>query len=700
MPILRSRCLKCHTGANAASDLRMDNSIHFLMGLERNKLITKCDKNKSEFFRRLVQHDEVDKMMPLNRSPLSSWELKVIGNWIDNSCQFPKDLYRELNHWTFEPISAPDIDKNFKGNPIDFFLGTEKVQLAESKQIQQRIHLSLTGMYSNGFKKVSTSSFIKETQQKISYGERMASYWLRLHRFADTVGGDRDSYRLGSYRYRDYLIKSFNRDSGIDEIIFNQLAGDQVRLRRKEDRAAIGVHLVGEIDPEELESSIMETKLTYVDDILGTVFSVNLGLDMRCAKCHDHRSNPLTQKQYYQLAVPFHSVKNENFSYENFEADEEHMIEIAKKYKEKKPDLYKKKMREVFESRRALTLETIEDMESEFIRVKGEAYRLGDKVTFELPDFYKGAETDLNFWRRKLKKEKGLITAKKSQRAILGEWMINNEKGVGLLTARNMVNHLWSLFFGRSLIDKPSDQNFSTKEPDDIKLLNYLAIYLVKNNWSFKKLSHLILSSKAFQARSVGGERLKVGTYDYFKPVPKFSGEVRDQVLQISGLLNEKAYGPGIQVKLKEYFENQVIAGNWMPVYEKSDEYRKSIYLLKKRSLITPQLLFLGERPKSTSLFGSDKPRLKNEVFYFLGSGVVEEASNQFAQKLLKNSQRGEDLYKKVFVSILGREPTLDESESIKTFEKRSKDKKVKKEDALAGFCQSILSLNELRYIF
>lgn len=695
MPILKNRCVKCHKGREAARELRMDDPIHFLLGLERGKLISSCDRNKSEFYKRLIKHDDNKKMMPLNSAPLSMWELEVIGKWIDKSCKIPTEIYRELNHWTFKKIEPSKLPASFKGNPIDHFLGTEENLLGENEVLAKRIYSSLTGMRNEGFLKEAPDKVLIKALNQKAYGEKMASYWLRLHRYADSVGGDKDSFRLGSYRYRDYLIRAFNDDVGLDEILFNQLAADLVENRTPKTADATGFHLVGEVNPSEEGDELISTKLEYADDALGTSFSVNLGLDTRCARCHDHRSNPISIENYYGLVIPFVSVEDKFFTLEEFNKDEEE-IEKIKAIKERDEKKYKKEFRELFKNRRSIQVTSHDDLQEGFVRLRGDPFKLGKKVKFALPNFYNGAEQDLSYWRELVSKKRKVKSQKKIQRAILGEWFINDKKGVGLFTARNMANHIWSLYFGKSLIDKPSDQNFSSIEPEKIKLLNYLAFYLVEHKWSLKKLSQHIMKSRAYRAQVIEEEVEEGGTYHSFYPVPKFPGEIRDQILQLSSLLNPKAYGPGIQTELPAAFQLQVISESWYPVYEVEESFRKSIYLFKKRSLILPQMMFMDGLPMPEPQFGTQEVSDRNEVFYFQGSRLLIEASQKISSLFTKK----EESFYKVFEHILQRGVNEEERESIKEFIAKLKERKIPLNKGLKDFAQTTLSLNELRFIY
>ncbi|MBK23299.1 MAG: hypothetical protein CL678_02345 [Bdellovibrionaceae bacterium] len=703
MPILRHRCLKCHNSKTPSKELRMDNSIQFLIDLQRKNLISNCNKNESEFYKRLTRHDDSKKMMPLNRGPLSEHEIKIIGDWLDQTCELPKDLYKSLDHWSFKKVIKPKIEKRSKSlNPIDYFLKTQNIESASEDLIKRRIYSSLTGLVyvEKKKKKEKVEQVIKNALDSQHFGERIASYWLRLHRYADTIGGDQDSYRLGSFQYRDYIIKAFNKDTGLNNIIFNQLAADQVHQREEESLHATGFHLVGEIDPEEAGKDLVPTKLTYSDDVLGTTFAINLGLDTRCARCHDHRSNPITQKQYYQLSIPFLSVKDDYFSLQRFEEDEKELSLLESQYKEKDLKKYILETQKFFSKRRSISLKNEKDISETFIRVRGEPFRHGESVKFALPDFYKGDKTNLDFWKEYLQKNKGLISTNNSHRAVLGEWIINEQFGVGLHTARNLVNHFWALFFGRYLIENPGDQNFNSKEPKNSKLLNYLAHYLIENNWSAKKLSKLIVSSNAFQAKSTGYNKLEFNTYKFFKAVPKFPGEIRDQILQLSGQLVYQSFGPGIQGKISEELMQQISNDFWKEVYSKKEEFKKSIYLFKKRSLINPQLYFIEDRISALPRLGSDKPRINDEISFFINSDLVKNAAHSVSKKLILEKREYEEQYfHQAFLKILGRKPNEEEVDSIQAYIKNIKINKKSIERVLSSFCQSMFSLNEFRYI-
>lgn len=334
MTILQQHCWRCHGGASVKADLDLTNATRFFQGGKHGTLFNKKDLSASLLLQRL--HAQDDQRMPPD-APLHSEESKTIAQWLEQGAEFPPaHLLRKVRqtglttatnhstHWSFNPIAkvaTPTIkQEGWCANDIDRFI-LEKLEAkqlvptrpASPEQLRRRIAYDLTGLPPDA-KTKSDTPYAKQVDELLGsphYGEQMARFWLDLVRYADSDGYEDDKNRPLAYTYRDFVIRAFNRDLPFDQFLRWQIAGDEIEPLCPEAIAATGFLAAG---PYQTFAPRKKDRLDELDDIVTTIGVSFMGMTTGCARCHDHKHDPITQHDYYRLVSVFNgSTRKETY---------------------------------------------------------------------------------------------------------------------------------------------------------------------------------------------------------------------------------------------------------------------------------------------------------------------------------------------------------------------------------------------------
>ena len=336
-PIFESRCYACHGAGFEQSEYRLDlRDRAFRGGGSGVAAISPGNSGDSLLYRYVAGVGET--RMPPVEPYLTSEQVERIRQWIDEGAEWPDDqpgaeaedelskIERARGHWAFQPPmthSPPDVRNRVLAarvrNPIDAFViakleerGWEPSPLAGPRQLLRRVYLDLTGLpptvdEQDSFLRDPTPSgldrVIEELLARPSYGERWARHWLDLVRYADTNGYERDAIKPAVWRYRDYVIRSLNEDKPFDRFAIEQLAGDEIPDVSTETLVATGFHRLGPWDDEPADP--LTDRYDQLDDLARTTSEVFLGLTLGCARCHNHKFEPLTARDYYSIVAVF-----------------------------------------------------------------------------------------------------------------------------------------------------------------------------------------------------------------------------------------------------------------------------------------------------------------------------------------------------------------------------------------------------------
>ena len=323
-PIFKQHCVICHGEALQQSGLRLDRRDSVMLGGNSGTVVEPGDPAASALIKRLEGTGGLQQMPPGRH--LSGTEIETIRRWIAEGAVWedsgePPEPATTAGHWGFRPIRRPAVpqvrDTDWVRNPIDAFVlarleteGLKPSAEATAHRLARRASLDLTGLppeqgtLSRG---LAYEELIERLLQSDHFGERWATQWLDLVRYADSDGYEKDSVRPHAWRYRQWVIEALNRDMPFDQFTIDQIAGDLVPEATTEDRVATGFYR-NTLKNREGGVKVEEFRFEEVVDRTNTVATVWLGLSMECARCHDHKYDPITQKDYYRMFAFFNEL--------------------------------------------------------------------------------------------------------------------------------------------------------------------------------------------------------------------------------------------------------------------------------------------------------------------------------------------------------------------------------------------------------
>ena len=656
------------------------------------------------------------------------------------------DLAKGREHWAFQPVQRAALPavkaKDWPQNGIDHFIlarlekaGLQPAPAAAPRDLQRRLNYALTGLPPKANSKfVNLKSEIENLMATPQYGERWARHWLDVVRYADSNGLDENAAHANAWRYRDYVVNAFNADKPYDQFLIEQIAGDlQVKdsqgdARRRELFIATGFLSLG---PKVLaEPDKVKMEMDIIDEQIDTLGKALLGLTLGCARCHDHKFDPIPTADYYALAGIFKSTKTmENLKtiakwHENSVATpaekrlrEKHdvLIDAQKKvvteFTEKanaqllvslkidklpaKPEeKYPKTTRNELGKLRAV-LKQLEDNPPPLVSAMG----VTDGNATELPVFVRGDHNTPASFKQPRRFPQVLSDGKplgneNSGRLALAHWIADKKNP---LTARVMVNRVWRWHFGRGLVATTDNFGLLGERPSHPDLLDWLAAWFMDNGWSVKKLNTLILTSATYQMSSTASPAaLQQDANNVLlsrAPLRRLEAEpLRDSLLELGGLLDKQVGG------FVWTFENYKLVFNHTSedatTYESN---RRALYLPVIRNHVY-DLFELFDFPDPGTVNGNRADStIAPQALYLMNSPLVLRATESMAEALLKegdltNAQRVQRLYAQVF----NRPPTVKETQRAVVFINNFAQNRLASWQALS---QALVSSNEFLYL-
>ena len=656
------------------------------------------------------------------------------------------DLAKGREHWAFQPVQRAALPavkaKDWPQNGIDHFIlarlekaGLQPAPAAAPRDLQRRLNYALTGLPPKANSKfVNLKSEIENLMATPQYGERWARHWLDVVRYADSNGLDENAAHANAWRYRDYVVNAFNADKPYDQFLIEQIAGDlqakdsQEDARRRELFIATGFLSLG---PKVLaEPDKVKMEMDIIDEQIDTLGKALLGLTLGCARCHDHKFDPIPTADYYALAGIFKSTKTmENLKtiakwHENSVATpaekrlrEKHdvLIDAQKKvvtaFTEKanaqllvslkidklpaKPgEKYPKTTRDELGKLRA-ALKQLEDNPPPLVSAMG----VTDGNATELPVFVRGDHNTPASFKQPRRFPQVLSDGKplgneNSGRLALAKWIADKKNP---LTARVMVNRVWRWHFGRGLVATTDNFGLLGERPSHPDLLDWLAAWFMDNGWSVKKLNTLILTSATYQMSSTASPAaLQQDANNVLlsrAPLRRLEAEpLRDSLLELGGLLDKQVGG------FVWTFENYKLVFNHTSedatTYESN---RRALYLPVIRNHVY-DLFELFDFPDPGTVNGNRADStIAPQALYLMNSPLVLRATESMAEALLKeadltNAQRVQRLYAQVF----NRPPTVKETQRAVVFINNFAQDRLASWQALS---QALVSSNEFLYL-
>lgn len=781
-PLLVERCFRCHGEKKHEGSLRLDARQTIVAGGDSGPAIVPGKPDESLLIE-AVRYRSLE-MPPDRRLPKA--EVDVLVKWVQMGAPWPGSAGEKIlvprrpgleitdedrSYWAFQPIRkpvVPNADSDWDDtNPIDAFVfdqlkrrGLAPSKLASKRQLARRLYFDLIGLPPT-YKEVeqfvaddSPKAFAKLVDrllEKPQYGERWGRHWLDVVRFSQSNGYERDDEKPHAWRYRDYVIKTFNEDKPFDRFVLEQLAGDELDDATLDSIIATGFYRVGVWDdePDDKVAAVYEG----LDDIVRTTGEAFLGLTIGCARCHDHKFDPIPQADYYSLLSFVRNVApiGKDKSHTHWEMDPEAIFtplvtqeslaqweqkrkllanekaELEKQLsaegtpKKKQEELKKqigeldKQMKPAWEM--ALSVrETGANPRETRILIRGSHLTPGKAVQ---PAFLTvTGSPDPKLLSSETAPGSSLVQTLRSQgvqpttrrRRVLAEWIASPDNP---LTARVIANRLWHYHFGRGLVSTPNDFGRTGQPPTHPKLLDWLAADLIENGWSLKHLHRRILLSKTWQQSSVSSPDHRGYEVDpdnmllWRQNLRRVESEViRDSMLAVSGRLNLEMGGRGFFPALSaEVLSTQSRAGNGWGKSDERQRARRSVYIFSKRTLGVPMMEAFDtpvpDRPEPARQTTTIAP----QALILLNSQFVDEQVAALAERLQKNKgTSSQAIARNAFRFALARNPTENESRVLTEFlDDVSENVDVSSEELrkqrIEQLARLVLNLNEFVYV-
>ncbi|MEI7921241.1 MAG: PSD1 and planctomycete cytochrome C domain-containing protein [Planctomycetota bacterium] len=768
--ILTRYCISCHNPQKHKGGLDLTSRKEAFKGGDSGPPII-AGKPSESLLIDVISYNSDIQMPPKGKMPDS--DLLSLKNWVASGAIWPDsakliattdpDPSKPLEHtgpklrskpfqindqdkswWSFQPIRKPQIPDykkdDFIGNEIDALLlhklKDKDLHLnpsATRRELIRRAYFDLIGLppspeaviaFENDIRPNAWEKLIDDLLARPQYGERWARHWLDLVRFAETNGYERDGEKPNAWRYRDYIINSFNADKPYNTFLTEQIAGDEMGTSFNADRIiATGFYRLHVWDDE--PDSTQTAEFDDLDDIMVTTSATFMGLTMGCVRCHDHKYDPISQSDYYQFLAFFRSLNpygqhktggggrgtgriTRPLAIDS--AVQKWNQQNASELKIKRDQLALEKS----EPARKLLTQAIARMESgadapfgialaiaedpvkpTYILRRGEANNPSIEVAPGFPQIFGHPSPSI---------VPPTHQTSSGRRLALARWMSSKDNP---LTARVFANRLWQHHFVRGVVPTPNDFGRTGELPSHPELLDFLADNFISNGFRIKPLHKKIMMSRAYCMSSRANNPIAISKDEanllFWRQNPRrIEAEVlRDSILSFSHSLNLKRGGPGIYPALpEEVYKTQDSARKGWPESSPEEQNRRSIYIFVKRALVPP-ILEVFDCPTTTVPIGTraittvapQALMLLNDTFIrkqaaILAARLQSESGNQLDHQI----QRG-------FEIVLQRQPSSIEARIATNYIRQQSSNPNSADMAMTNFCLSLLNLNEVIYV-
>ena len=744
LPILAKNCFQCHgpDEGQRKAGLRLDSRESALRLEKGSAAVVPFAAKRSVLIARVTTDDGDELMPPPDQgAPLSRDQIDTLRAWIDAGASYD-------DHWAFVPVERPPIPQPsnlaWAANPIDHFVlarheaeGISPAAMADRLTLLRRVSLDVIGLPPSPSE---VKRFLADTSPKAyqrlvdrllsspQFGERWARHWLDVARYADSGGFETDIFFGHAWRYRDYVIRAFNTDKPFRQFIREQIAGDELPSERGEAVVATGLYTVG---PVLQEAGMVPGKLEYdqLTDAVDTTGAAFLGLTIGCARCHDHKYDPISQRDYFGLQAVFAASDQFDVTHDGqWSAGRAALNKTLAEFRVEQLKLRARREQEP-EARRRLLRDIgkfygrgAKDKPDAWFEALGEAklasgsaiptrvlghrdeplkVHLLHRCSLDTP-----AERIAPALPNRLPPLVSLTAVPdRARRTALADWITSVDNP---LTARVIVNRLWQGHFGQGLVRTANDFGIAGDRPGHPKLLDWLASELVAHDWSLKHIHRLILLSRTYRmAAGADSETLKRDPDNRlltrFHPRRLEAETIWDSLRMAADRLSSTMYGLPFAPPLDE--QEQI--GNFLswPTSTPEETNRRGIYLLTRRSFRFP-MLSTFDLPENTGSCGRrDATVVPGQALTLLNSGLTQDLARAFAIRLQRGAteERG-NLLKRAWLIAFGRPITVDERTRARRFldQRRlalTQHSTSPELDAITDLCLALFNTNEFIYL-
>ena len=766
--VLESKCAACH-GQARMSELDVRERALLLKGGKRGPAIVPGKADDSLLYKAVRR--EGDLQMPPGKNALTAAEVAAIRDWINDGAKWSgqKAKGTSSSWWSFQKPVRPAVphvsDATRVRNPIDAFilarLDEKQLRLApeaDRRTLARRAYVDLHGLpptpeqveeFVNDKSPDAYEKLIDRLLASPRYGERWGRYWLDLVRYADTAGFETDHFYITAWRYRDWVIESFNKDVPYTTFIQEQIAADEIwgtnvdldghsaipkdKAENIHRRIGTAVFTLGSF-PLEYTYYGDQFRAEWAADAVDTVGAAFLGLTVGCARCHDHKFDPISNRDYYRMTalfagssereVPLGSLFDVQSASRNFP-----LLNQAQVLKQMAARSGRGGRGGRGGRAQQQQTDNMEDpnapppppaapdpQRAAMLQQLGEAYlRAPERMPIAnvlghddvVPDTHilikgdfkhKGERVEPGFLSAlhpgpEIVEPKGFLFVPQRRKA-LAEWLTSPENP---LLARVMINRLWTGHFGEGIVRTPNDFGRQGEPPTHPELLDWLAVEFGERGWSVKQMHKLIMLSSTYRASSVADETaLKVDPENrLLSRMPRRrldADSLRDTILAVSGALNLKMGGVGVIPPLtKEEILAARFPNLWPANPDPAEHNRRSIYLQMKRSLTLPLLQIFDAPDSATSCPRRERSTVAPQALALMNGEFAVQQAERFADRVKKSAgDNPEAAVETSFQIAFGRGPNAAERETALDYLKRN---------SLARLCLLLFNMNEFIYV-
>lgn len=662
LPVLASQCFECHGPDKQKAGLRLD--VRNIATSERKgeSAIVPGNSEASSLINRIRSSDPDHQMPPPESGKsLTPEEITLFEQWIDQGAKYQK-------HWAFIPPEMPAIPhaRDWGHHEIDSFVnrrlqssGLDPEMPAPRHEFIRRVSLDLTGLpptyqevndFLNDSSGEAHQKLVDRLLRSSSFGERWAAWWLDGARYGDSHGYDND-LENSQWPWRNWVIEMFNANQPFDQFSIEQIAGDLIPGATESQILATGFNRNHRIQTEG-GAIDEEWRTEYVMDRVETMGSVWLGLTLSCARCHDHKYDPITQNDFYQLFALFNNLDEKGFinnlrgsaepriRYKNSQYLEEKEKILASEPDEKNRELRIKALDSQFPF--VMIMREMEERRQSFVLERGQYDVKRDEVEPGLPEYFVTAS------------QSGPVT-----RMDLAQWIVDPKNP---LTSRVIVNRVWEQLFGMALAPNSENLGVQTAWPSHPDLLDWLASDFTQSGWDFKRLiRQIVLSATYRQSHRVTPDKLKMDPANSLisrGPRTRLTAEmVRDQALHLSGLLVDRIGGPSWWVYQPGGLWKEIEKRGTF-VQDHGDKlYRRSLYSRIRRTVAPPSMVLFDLPSREVCVVKRASTNTPLQSLALMNEVTYVEAARKFAERIINYPGSTEDQLTWAFKSATSRVP-------------------------------------------
>lgn len=714
-PLIKQRCFECHSGKFPDSGYRLDVRSELLGHSTGHALAVPGNSRNNPLLQAITSNSDTQRMPP-EGEPLSEKQVALITAWIDQGLAWDDKLLPEpkveSDHWAFQRVERPEVPQIAgleSNNPIDAFLadrwnelGITPAQMADRRTQIRRLYLNALGLpptleeTENFLQDKSPNAYARLVDRVLASphaAERTARMWLDLVRWGESEGHQHDIPRPFAWRYRDYVINSFHDNKPYDQFLKEQLAGDELESSSDQAIIATGFLASARISGNQMDKDLQRTDVMF--DIVDNTTSALLGLTMECAQCHNHKFEPISQRDYYRFLAFFSRGQLGNVRLPN--TDNPEAKAIAQWFSKGSYNFYLREAKKLKIDPAEYPAHTWAYYSPATGRKDLEYLPVVNRSPLPyLPDRLKETETHIlvrgDVKSPGLRVEPGwpaVLGTTPSQlgptpRQALSDWLGSRDNP---LAARVWVNRLWQMYFGRGIVSTSSDFGTHGSLPSNPQLLDWLASELMEHSWDTRHIQKLILTSAAYrQSAAINADNDAIDPENislWRWPQRRLQAEaIRDSLLVVTGELNREVGGPSVAPHLDE------------------QELRRTIYLSQRRSEL-PDVMQMFDAPEAIrSCPSREISTVALQPLYLLNSPFVVKRAQTLASQILKEAEKDPQLQIKLaFRRIYGRPPSdLEVPWCEYMLEVDSSDLELKRR-RLTQLIHALMNLNEFVYI-